>query len=163
AAEHEGAAVEETWRDGSPYRLRLVTHDPRAYERFYTITANPLLWFLQHYMWGFAQAPDFDAEQHAAWQDGYAAVNVGFADAVVPELERESGASVFLHDSHLSLVPALVRARRPDVVSSQFIHIPWPATDYWTVLPAELRIAVHEGLLANDIVGLHTSRWRRAF
>jgi trehalose 6-phosphate synthase len=56
-----------------------------------------------------------------------------------------------------------VRDARPDVVTSHFVHIPWPEPDYWHALPSELRVAVHEGLLANDVVGFHTERWRRAF
>lgn len=163
AAEHDGRAFDETWHDGSPYRLRLVVHEPHAYEQFYTVAANPTLWFLQHYMWGLASAPDFDARRHAAWDDGYVVVNEGFADAVVAELEREPEAAVFLHDYHLYLAPGFVRARRPDAVVFQFVHVPWPETDYWTVLPHELRAAIHEGLLANDVVGLHTDRWRRNF
>src|SRR5262249_47312537 len=58
---------------------------------------------------------------------------------------------------------SLVREARPDVVTSHFVHIPWPESDYWHALPRELRVAVHEGLLANDVVGFHTERWRRAF
>ena len=46
---------------------------------------------------------------------------------------------------------------------SHFIHIPWPQSDYWYVLPEHLRRSVHEGLLANDIVGFHTARWKRNF
>jgi trehalose 6-phosphate synthase len=49
------------------------------------------------------------------------------------------------------------------VVTSHFVHIPWPESDYWYALPPELRVAVHEGLLANDVVGFHTERWRQAF
>jgi trehalose 6-phosphate synthase len=45
----------------------------------------------------------------------------------------------------------------------QFIHIPWAQADYWHVLPEDVRRAVHEGLLANDVVGFHTHRWRRNF
>jgi trehalose 6-phosphate synthase len=56
-----------------------------------------------------------------------------------------------------------VREARPEVVTSHFLHIPWPEPDYWHALPAELRVAVHEGLLANDVVGFHTDRWRQAF
>ena len=44
--------------DGAAYRLRLVAHDPAAYERFYNVVANPTLWFLQHYLWGLGSAPD---------------------------------------------------------------------------------------------------------
>ncbi len=48
-------------------------------------------------------------------------------------------------------------------MTSHFVHIPWPEADYWHALPRKLRVAVHEGLLANDVVGFHTDRWRRAF
>ena len=43
------------------------------------------------------------------------------------------------------------------------MHIPWPGPDYWTVLPEPVRVAIHDGLLANDVVGFHTDRWRENF
>jgi len=162
AAEHEGSFVEET-ADGASYRLRLVAHDPAAYERFYNVLANPTLWFVQHYLWGLGSAPDFGPELHEAWSEGYVPVNEGLAAAAVEELDREPEAAVLFHDYHLYLAPRLVREARPDVVTSHFVHIPWPEPDYWHALPPELRVAVHEGLLANDVVGFHTERWRRAF
>jgi trehalose 6-phosphate synthase len=163
AAEHGGKAFDETWHDGSSYRLRLVAHDAQAFDGFYNMFANPTLWFLQHYMWGLAYAPDVDVAVREAWDDGYVPVNEGFAAAVASELDARPGAAVFLHDYHLYLTPKLVRDVRPDALLSHFVHIPWPETDYWHVLPAELRVAIHEGMLANDIVGLHTKRWRHNF
>jgi len=163
AEEHEGDAFDETWRDGSPYRLRLVTHEPSAYDGFYNVVANPTLWFLQHYMWGLGYAPDVDVGLGDAWFNGYVTVNESFANAIVAELDRRPDAAVFLHDYHLYLAPKLVREQRPDALLTHFIHIPWPETDYWYVLPARLRDAIHEGVLANDIVGLHTRRWRHNF
>jgi trehalose 6-phosphate synthase len=162
AAERDGSSVEET-ADGAAYRLRLVSHDPAAYERFYNVVANPTLWFLQHYLWGLGSAPNFDPILHEAWIGGYVPVNEAFARATLEELDRESDAAVLFHDYHLYLAPRSVREARPDIVTSHFVHIPWPEPDYWHALPAELRIAVHEGLLANDVVGFHTERWRRAF
>ena len=163
AAEHGGDGFEETARDGSPYRLRLVAHDPTAYDWYYNVVANPTLWFLQHYMWGLPYAPDLDLGLHHAWFNGYLPVNEAFAAAVAAEIDREPDAAVFLHDYHLYLAPKLIRERRPDAVMSHFIHIPWPQSDYWHVLPEHLRRSVHEGLLANDIVGFHTARWKRNF
>ncbi len=163
AEEHGGESFGETWRDGSSYRLRLVAHDPHAFDGFYNVAANPTLWFLQHYMWGLAYAPDVDVELRDAWFNGYVPVNEGFADAVVSEIDRRPDAAVFLHDYHLYLTPKLVRERRPDALLTHFIHIPWPETDYWHVLPPHLRVAIHEGVLANDILGLHTYRWRHNF
>ncbi|MEJ7718184.1 MAG: trehalose-6-phosphate synthase [Thermoleophilaceae bacterium] len=45
--------------DGTPYRIRLVESDPDAYDGFYNVVANPLLWFIQHYLWDLSNAPDF--------------------------------------------------------------------------------------------------------
>jgi trehalose 6-phosphate synthase len=163
AEENGGEAFDETWRDGSPYRLRLVAHDPAAYDWYYNVVSNPTLWFLQHYMWGLPYAPDVDLGLHTAWFNGYLPVNEGFAAATVAELEHQPDAAVFFHDYHLYLAPRLVRERRPDALTTHFIHIPWPEPDYWHVLPGHLRVAVHEGALANDVLGLHTNRWRRNF
>jgi trehalose 6-phosphate synthase len=156
-------AIVEAARGGAPYKLRFVAHDPAAYDWYYNVIANPMLWFIQHYLWGLAAAPDVDHGLHHAWRDGYVAVNQGFADAVVAELEREPDAAVFFHDYHLYVAPALVRERAPDALLSHFVHIPWPMPDYWRVLPEPIRRAIHEGLLANDVISFHTPRWRHSF
>jgi trehalose 6-phosphate synthase len=163
AAEGGGEAVGTTARDGSSFRLRLVAHDPAAYDWFYNVVSNPMLWFLQHYLWELAYTPSVDQGLHHAWREGYVAVNQAFGDAVLAELEREPDAPVFFHDYHLYLAPRFVREQRPHATLAHFVHIPWPQADYWHVLPAPIRAAVHDGLLANDIVGFHTSRWRRNF
>jgi trehalose 6-phosphate synthase len=163
AEEAEGEAIEEIARDGSPYRLRLVAHDEAAYDWFYNVVSNPTLWFLQHYLWDLAKSPNLDRGLHLAWDEGYVAVNASFADAVVRELDAQPGAAVCFHDYHLYLAPRFVRTRRPDASLSHFVHIPWPEPDYWRVLPQAIRVALHDGLLANDVVGFHTDRWRRNF
>jgi trehalose 6-phosphate synthase len=154
-----GGSFEETTRDGHGYRLRLVAHDSPAYELFYNVVANPTVWFLHHRLRLQPLGPEF----REAWDEGYVPVNEAFAAATLEELDREPEAAVLFHDYHLYLAPALVRKARPDVVSSQFIHIPWQEPDAWSPLPPELTAAIHEGLLANDVVGFHTERWRRAF
>jgi trehalose 6-phosphate synthase len=80
---------------------------------------------------------------------------------VIAALDERPGATVFFHDYHLYLAPRYVREARPDAQLAHFVHIPWP-TD-WTILPPEMRSAVHDGLLANDVVGFHTERWARNF
>jgi trehalose 6-phosphate synthase len=140
-------------------RLRLVTHDADDYDRFYHQVANPLLWFVHHSLWDLALHPEID---RVAWS-GYEAVNDTFARAVIEELDRTPDARVFFHDYHLYLAPAQVRAARPDALLAHFVHVPWPQSDGWHVLPDDLRRAVHDGLLANDVVGFHTERWRRNF
>jgi trehalose 6-phosphate synthase len=158
-AEADGAAVDETARDGSPFRLRLVAHDEAAYDWHYNVVANPMLWFLQHYLWQLAYEPSLDIAFQNAWDEGYARVNEAFAEAVLEELAAEPDADVFFHDYHLYLAPKLVREQAPDAQLAHFVHIPWPQTDYWHVLPDRMRRAIHEGLLANDVVGFHTRQW----
>jgi trehalose 6-phosphate synthase len=163
AAEAGNASIAETAQDGSPYRLRLIAHDRAAYDWFYNVVANPTLWFLQHYLWNLAYAPHVDLALRHAWEEGYVAVNAAFADAAAEELEREPGAAVFLHDYHLYLAPRFLRERRPEAHLAHFVHVPWPQPDYWGVLPETIRRAIHDGLLGNDIVSFHTSRWGRNF
>jgi trehalose 6-phosphate synthase len=150
-------------REGADDSVRFVVHDPEEYERFYTVAANPTLWFVQHMLWNLGTTPDFDGVRHDAWANGYVPVNAAMARATIAELDRAPGATVFFQDYHLYLAPAIVRRERPDAVMSHFVHIPWPESDAWTVLPPAIRHEVFTGLLANDVVGFHTDRWRRNF
>jgi len=154
-------AVKETARDGSSYRLKLVPHDPHAYALSYNVVANPTLWFVQHGLWELKDEPDADVL--GPWEEGYVPVNRAFAAAVVEELERDPGAAVLFHDYHLYLAPALVRERRPEAALAHFTHIPWVGPDSWSVLPDRVVRSIHEGLLAADVTGFHTERWRQAF
>jgi trehalose 6-phosphate synthase len=138
----------------------LVAPDPDAYHGYYNVVANPMLWFIQHGLWGRGLRPDLDEAFHAAWRD-YETVNRLFADRVVAELDNNPGAAVLFQDYHLYLAPGYVRAARPDAELAHFVHIPWPVD--WTILPGAMRVAVHEGLLANDVVAFHTARWARNF
>ena len=162
-AEANGEAVEEQLNGDATFRLRLVAHDQAAYDWFYNVVSNPMLWFLQHYLWELAYTPSLDIALRHAWDEGYARVNAGFAEAVVEELEVEPDAAVFFHDYHLYLAPRFVRERVPDALLAHFVHIPWPQTDYWHVLPDAARRAIHDGLLANDVIGFHAHRWRLNF
>ncbi len=153
--------VDETARDGSRYRLRLVAHPPTAYDLYYNVIANPVLWFVQHGLWERKHDPGQDLGP--AWDDGYVPVNRDFADAVVEELEHEPEAAVLFHDYHLYVAPAFVRERHPDVALAHFTHIPWVGPRGWSVLPERIVRSIHEGLLACDVAGFHTQRWRRAF
>ena len=116
AAEAGGGAVEERSREGSSFRLRLVDHEQTAYDRFYNVVANPMLWFLQHYLWQLAYTPSIDIALRNSWDEGYARVNESFAEAVLEELELEPDAAVFFHDYHVYLAPKLVRERAPDAL-----------------------------------------------
>ena len=158
-----GRTFEETARDGSPYRLHLIAHDAQAYDWYYNVVSNPMLWFVQHSLWELPYTPRVDGAFHRAWLHGYVTVNEAFAAAVLEELERQPDAAVFFHDYHLYLAPRLVRERRTSTPLLHFVHIPWPQPDYWRIFPRDIRSAIHDGLIANDLVGFHTERWRGNF
>ena len=139
----------------------LLAHDRDVYAQYYDVIANPLLWFVQHSLWGLALRPELDRAVHAAWDDGYARVNEAFAAAVVAKLDDNPEAVVFFHDYHLYLAPAYVRAARPEATIAHFVHIPWPRD--WSMLPGAWRDAIRNGLLSNDLLAFHTRRWADAF
>ena len=148
---------------GGEFQVRLVVSDPEAYDRFYNVVANPMLWFIQHYLWDLSNAPDIRREEIEAFEFGYNAVNEDLARAVVEELEGARGAVVMVHDYHLYTLPDLVRRARPDAFLHHFIHIPWTQSDSWRVLPTRIREEIYEGLLANDIIGFHTRSYQQNF
>ena len=162
AAEHPGQAFTAE-RDGGSFRVRLVENDPEAHHRFYAIIANPILWFIQHYLWDLSNAPDIRREEADAWDEGYKVVNADMAGAVLGAIEGDSEPLVMLHDYHLYTCPALIRAARPDVLLHHFVHIPWSQPDSWRILPGRMREEVFRGLLANDIIGFHTTAYCRNF
>ena len=163
AAEHGGKAFTAE-RDGGRFRLRFVENDPEAHHKFYAIIANPILWFIQHYLWDLSNAPDIGDHEKDAFAHGYVAVNERFADAVAAEVERlGDNAVVMMHDYHFYLLPAMVRERCPGALLHHFVHIPWPQPDAWRVLPADMRKIILEGALGNDLIAFHTERSARNF
>ena len=73
--------------DGAEYQIRLVESDPDAYDAFYNVVANPMLWFIQHYLWDLSNAPDIRRHEIEAYEHGYCAVNDDLARAVLEEIE----------------------------------------------------------------------------
>jgi trehalose 6-phosphate synthase len=153
------------WRnEDSSFELRFVSPEPEDYRRYYNEISNPLLWFLQHYMWDAPRTPNITRDVWEAWS-AYERVNGVFADAVMKEIERsDHRALVMLQDYHLYLVAGMLRQRiRPETLLSLFIHIPWPGPDYWALLPHSMRDAILRSCCALDVIGFQTNRYRRAF
>jgi trehalose 6-phosphate synthase len=160
--QHDGRAF-DLELDDVTYRIRLVESDEDAYDRFYNVFANPMLWFIQHYLWDLSNAPDIRKAEVDAYELGYCVVNDDLAHAVLEEIDGKPEAVVMLHDYHLYTAPRTIRQARPDVFLTHFVHIPWSQPDSWRVLPRDLREDLYEGILSNDIIGFHTNLYRRNF
>ena len=163
ADENGGRPFPVSMPDGSEFKVKLVASDPQAYDRFYNIIANPMLWFIQHYLWDLSNAPDIRRNETEAFEFGYNAVNEDLARAVLEEIEGVENPVVMVNDYHLYTLPGLIRRERPDAFLHHFVHIPWSQSDSWRVLPSMMRREIYEGILSNDIIGFHTSSYRRNF
>jgi trehalose 6-phosphate synthase/phosphatase len=121
-------------------------------ERFYDGFSNRVLWPLFHYQ------VDRVPVDSTGW-DAYRQVNEKFADAVAGSYAP--GDAIWVHDYQLMLVPALLRERLPDARIGFFLHIPFPSSEVFRVLP--WRTEILRGLLGADLVGFHTFAYLRHF
>lgn len=149
---------------GHKINLRYVVTPRRVYHKYYNVFCNPLLWFLQHYMWNPPYNPNVDASIHDAWQDGYVPVNRAFAQAVVEEARgRPQPPIVMAHDYHLYLLPEYLRQELPEAIIQHFVHIPWPAPRYWQIIPSYIVRQICGALCAADVLGFQTPQDQRSF
>jgi len=111
-------------------------------ERYYEGFSNSSLWPLYH---DAVEQPVY----RRRWWEEYRRVNQRFADAAATV--AASGATVWVQDYQLQLVPAMLREQRPDLRIGFFLHIPFPPTELFMQLPR--RAEVLKGLLGADLVG----------
>ncbi|HEY4222345.1 MAG TPA: bifunctional alpha,alpha-trehalose-phosphate synthase (UDP-forming)/trehalose-phosphatase, partial [Myxococcota bacterium] len=112
------------------------------YERF----SNGVLWPLLHC---FPSRLPFDVEKDYQL---YQRVNQRFADAILEHAGKDD--LIWIHDYQLCLVASEVRKKRPDAAIGFFLHVPFPPTDLFRVLPWRRELLM--GILAADVVGVHT-------
>lgn len=119
---------------------------PRAVaEGFYEGYSNATLWPVLH---GFPGRVELDRRTWNAYREA----NERFADAVV---ERAApGDLIWVHDYQLALVPQLIRERLPDASIGFFLHVPFPGSELFRILPE--REALLRGLLGADLVAFQT-------
>ena len=119
-----------------------VALSPDDVELYYEGMSNDTFWPLYH---DVISPPRY----RRVWWDAYVRVNRRFAQAAASVTAE--GGTVWVQDYQLQLVPAMVRALRPDVTIGYFHHIPFPAYGLYSQLP--WRRQVLEGLLGADVIG----------
>jgi trehalose 6-phosphate synthase len=111
-------------------------------ERYYEGFSNASLWPLYH---DAIETPVYKRK----WWDAYLRVNERFAEEAARV--ADPGATVWVQDYQLQLVPAMLRAKRPDLRIGFFLHIPFPPVELFMQLPR--RVEILRGLLGADLVG----------
>ena len=135
-----GIAPEPFEEDGM--FLRPVPLSAEEIAHYYEGFSNDTLWPIFHDV-------IVPASFHRYWWTAYERVNRRFAEAVCEVAAQ--GATVWVHDYQLQLVPAMVREMRPDVRIGWFNHIPFPPVELFAQLPWRRRLL--EGLLGADFLG----------
>jgi trehalose 6-phosphate synthase len=141
-------------------RLRMLDLPSATFERAYNGVANSTLWFVNHLLYDTPVSPRFDAAFRREWA-AYRDYNEAFALALAEEAAPR--ARVLVQDYHLTLVPAMLRAARPDLRVAHFSHTPWAPPEYFSLLPDDVAGQVLGGILGADHAGFLTARWARAF
>ena len=140
------------WPGGTEQRLRPFKDDglslvpmsmtSEEIEEHYEGFSNGTLWPLYH---DVVAKPEF----HREWWDTYVKVNQRFAEKAADLAAK--GATVWVHDYQMQLVPKMLRELRPDLRIGFYLHIPFPPTELFQQLPWRRQIL--EGLLGADLVG----------
>ena len=123
------------------YPVRLSAEDV---EDYYEGFSNATLWPLYH---DLIVKPIYERR----WWDRYVDVNRRFAEAT--SRAAAEGATVWVQDYQLQLVPKMLRSLRPDLTIGFFMHIPFPPVEIFMQMP--WRAEIIEGLLGADLVGFH--------
>jgi len=148
--EHGGTWIGWAGGDGEapePFELEGINIHPvplsaEELERYYEGQSNATIWPLYH---DAVETPVY----RRRWRETYRVVNQRFAEAAA-EVAAD-GATVWVQDYQLQLVPRLLRDVRPDLRIGFFNHIPFPPYELFSQLP--WRREVLDGLLGSDLVG----------
>ncbi|MDT5071053.1 MAG: trehalose 6-phosphate synthase, partial [Mycobacterium sp.] len=124
--------------------MRPVRLSADDFADYYEGFSNATLWPLYH---DVIVKPIY----HREWWDRYVDVNRRFAEATASAAAH--GATVWVQDYQLQLVPKMLRMLRPDLTIGFFLHIPFPPVELFMQMP--WRTEIIEGLLGADLVGFH--------
>jgi trehalose 6-phosphate synthase len=139
AVEHE---LEHLPAEYEGIGLAQVVLTAEEHEAFYLGFSNATLWPLYH---DAVRPPTFERR----WWHAYREVNQRFAEAAAEA--AAPGATVWVHDYQLQLVPQMLRELRSDVRIGFFLHIPFPPVELFMQLP--WRRDLVRGILGADLVG----------
>jgi trehalose 6-phosphate synthase/phosphatase len=133
-------------------RLTPVILDSKLVDDFYHGFSNSTLWPLLHYFSHLAVL-------NRKWWESYRRVNEMFAD-VIEGVARPDD-TIWVHDYHLMLLPAMLRERLGSSRIGFFLHTPFPSAEIFRILP--WRREVLDGMLGADLVGFHVYDYLRHF
>lgn len=131
------------------YSVELPAETARG---FYEGYSNQTIWPLFHH---FPTLLNFTPED---WQ-AYIDANKRFRDLLLEHLQPND--LVWVHDYQLMLLPRLLRESAPDARVGFFLHIPFPSSSVFRLLPRREDLLL--GLLGADYIAFHTYGYLQNF
>ena len=128
--------------DDDDIHLHPVPLSKAEVAQYYEGFCNDTIWPIYHDV-------IVSASFHREWWATYRTVNERFAEAAA-QVAAE-GATVWVQDYQLQLVPQMLRELRPDLRIGWFNHIPFPPVELFAQLP--WRKEILRGLLGADFLG----------
>lgn len=118
---------------------------PYDIDNYYHGFCNKTIWPLFHYF-----------TQHVIYDDNYwksyIRVNEQFCKEIAKRASSED--EIWIHDYQLMLLPKILKEKIPDAAIGFFLHIPFPSSEVFRLLP--YRAEIIEGILGADLIGFHT-------
>ncbi len=121
-------------------------------EDYYRGFSNRIIWPLFHYFTQYAKYEESD------WK-AYVRVNRLFCKEIMKIAKPND--IFWIHDYHLMLLPKMLREKLPKAKIGFFLHIPWPSSEVFRLLP--WRKELLEGLLGADLISFHTKDYSNHF
>jgi len=140
--------------DEPQYTLKRIWLSDKDVDGYYNGFSNEALWPLSHMA---HVRPLFRKEDWTA----YRKVNGQFAKSLLEEIRNVEQPLILVQDYHLVLLPALIKASRPDAQVAIFWHIPWPSAEAFSICP--WRKEILQGMLGADLIGFHTQQYCNNF
>lgn len=134
------------------YNMNPLFLSEQETKNYYEGFSNETIWPLFHY---FIEHTQYRQE---FWQY-YQSVNREFCKAVLKHYQE--GDTIWIHDYHLMLLPSLLRDALPSATIGFFLHIPFPSSEVYRLLPWRMELV--NGLMGADLIGFHTSDYMRHF
>lgn len=151
---HTKAAIAERLED--EHDSLTVFVDDRDFDGHYTHFCKTILWPVLHYQ--IPDNPKSKAYEDHSWVY-YVKLNQAFAERIAKNWKR--GDSIWVHDYHLLLVPAMLRKLLPDAQIGFFLHIAFPSSEVFRCLAPRKELL--EGILGANLVGFQTDEYCRHF
>ncbi|KAI0125619.1 family 20 glycosyltransferase [Xylariales sp. AK1849] len=155
-------ALEGTQQDdihdrlSTEYNMLTVFCSDKDFDGHYSHFCKQILWPVFHYQ--IPDNPKSKAYEDHSWQF-YVNLNQAFADKIVKNWKR--GDTIWVHDYHLLLVPAMVRNKLPDAKIGLFLHVAFPSSEVFRCLA--VRKELLEGMLGANLIGFQIPEYTRHF